>query len=805
VNTRLKLVIGTGAALVVIVAAIIVVGLWLAHRSFPSASGSATLSALSTSVEVRRDPYGVVHIQAQSILDAYRAVGYVHGQDRLWQMELFRRVGEGRLAELVGPAALPVDRLFRTLGLQHTASRIEDILDDETRTAMLAYCEGVNAWIAEAKGMYPIEYDMLGFEPEPWTLHQSILVSRLMAWELDYSRWMDVLMSVFVERFGEDRARDLFPAWDEDAPMVVPPSLRPTPRVVAGLSAYVDAELRARDILGLRTLGQGSNSWAVAGARTVSGKPYLANDPHLMLLTPARFHEIHVTAPGLNVAGLAIPGIPFAIIGRNRSIAWGLTNAMMDDHDFYVERVDSLQHPSKYMMDGVWRPLEIREDTILVKGGAPVLLTIYMTHRGPIVNRIEPAASYSNDLISMRWTGHDIAADAGAFLRLNRASSWAEFRAAVSLFTVPAQNFVYADTSGHIGYQTGGRLPIRNARHALLPQPGWESGSDWTGYVPASAMPSIFDPPQGFIATANNKIIDDRFPYHITQLWEPSWRIRRITEVLSSSPRVTMDDMQRLQLDLVSPLAREVVPVILNVFPDSSSSDSLRSYLTYLRSWDFNMRKEDVSTLLFESTMMHLVRETFEDDMGPDFLAIFDTVASMPMTALERLLRKPTSSWFDDIRTPEVETRDDMIRRSVMGAIGELRRNLGGEMKEWRWERLHTIVFEHAFSSNPLLAPIFNNGPYSVGGAHSTVNVGYYDVAHPFRMTVGASTRQVFDLSNPNNTRSILPPGQSGHVFHSHYDDQVKMWLNGVYRIVPMDSTVVRHTATEVLILEPNK
>lgn len=799
-SKRTHIFLGISGALIGILAVAIAVGYWLVYRSHPVVEGEVLLSGLTEPVQVRRTEFGYVHIKAAHREDLYRAVGYVHAQDRLWQMELIRRVGEGRLAEVLGKDALAVDRLFRTLGLFRVAAEIEEAMDDRTRAALEQYAEGVNAGMVAFKGRLPIEFDMLGYEPESWTVRHSLLVSRLMAWELDYSRWMDILLSVFVARFGPERARVLFPSWLEGDPTIVGRLARDAED---GLMSYLAAETSARAVLGQSGLGHGSNAWAVHGSRTVTGKPYLANDPHLLLMAPGRFHEMHLVAPGLDVAGVMIPGVPFTIIGRNRSIAWGLTNAMIDDHDFFIEQVDNPSTPTRYMLDGRWVPMQQRVDTILVKDSDPVLLSVYSTHRGPIINRVEPSARWSSSLISMRWTGHDVTQDARAFLLLNEAQSWGEFTDALRYFAVPSQSFVYADTAGNIGYRTGGKVPIRDAAHALLPADGRSSSNDWRGFVPFEAMPASYNPEAGFVATANNAIAGTPYPYHLSHLLEPPWRAQRINEVLKDVGRATMEDMERLQQDVLSPLAREIVPLLVGVLSDSSADEPFPQYVSYLRTWDFRMDKGKVAPSIFESLYNHAMHETFIDEMGTELLALYDTLAGMPLTAFRRLLNDPDSDWFDDLRTPEREFRDDIIRRAFRLSLSDLQGRLGTDVRQWRWERLHTLTFSHVLGAVPALAPIFNVGPFAVGGSHSTVNVGYFLLDGSYTMTVGSSVRQIFDLADPNNTRTVMPPGQSGHVFHDNYDDQIQLWLNGSYKIVLMDSMSVARQAPMQLMLLP--
>jgi penicillin G amidase len=798
-----KGIIGFLAVFILITTAGLAIGYYLVTRSFPKVSGTISVQGLKQESEVRRDEYGVPHINAHSEYDAFFTVGYIHAQDRLWQMDLTRRAGTGRLSEILGTPALKTDKMFRTLGLWRHAQKLSQSIDEETRNALQAYADGVNQYIFTHTGKYPIEFDMLNIEPEPWTVEHSLLVSRLMAWELNYSRWVDLLLAELVQQFGETRAKEIFPYWQEEAPLIIPKELNGK-NVAEGLRPMFDAEREYRSLLGLRAIESGSNAWAVAGKKSVTGKPILANDPHLLLMSPARWYELHIVSPALDVAGMSIPGVPFVVVGRNQRIAWGVTNAMMDDNDYYFEEVDSLQHPTRYKYKNEWLPIVETVDTILVKGSLPVAFSIYNTHRGPIVNKMEPTAQSLTSLISMHWVGHEISNEAGAFLRMNKAGNWQEFQDALKLYAAPAQNFVYADIDGNIGYRTGGKLPIRETKGPTLPFPGWTDEYDWKGFVPFDQMPQVFNPPEGFVATANNKIIDDSYPYYISSHWESPWRSMRISEVLREQEKFTVEDIQKLQLDLVSTQAREFMPYILHAFDSVAVTDSnVKTTLEYFRSWTFETRKEDVSTSLFQAIVTKLVYNTFHDKLGDRLYGLYDTLASTPLSALSHLLKNPDSEWFDDWKTPAHETRDVCIRKSVSEALSDLENRLGGELKEWQWGRLHTVTFEHVFSANKFLASFFNVGPFPVGGSHATVNVGQYFLAHPYESTVGPSMRQIFSLSDINDTRTVLPPGQSGQVFTRHYKDQITLWLNGGYKMRPMQMSVVESTCRDVLILKP--
>ncbi|HLE32808.1 MAG TPA: penicillin acylase family protein [Bacteroidota bacterium] len=800
-RSRVRILLGLGLTLVVVFAAILVIGYFLATKSFPQTSGTLVLDGLKEQVSIHRDSFGMPHVFASNDHDAYMAAGLLHAQDRLWQMDLIRRAGEGRLAEILGEKALPVDRLFRTLGLTDLSRQIASELNAESRLALESYAAGVNAYIADHRSSLPVEFDMLGIEPDPWLPEHSILLSKLMAWELNYSRWVDITFGYVVERVGEERARELYPDWPAGAPVIVPKELRGS----LG-SDLLGADRLFHELTGLGGFGSGSNSWVLSGSRTVSGKPLLANDPHLVLTTPARWYEMHLSTPTLDVSGASLPGIPFIVIGRNRSIAWGVTNAMVDDEDFYVEEVDSLALPTRYMVNGSWREITSRVDTILVKDQLPVVLTSYHTHRGPIVNRIEPAAALSPLLLSMRWTAMEATNETQAFHMINRATNWREFREGLKHFSAPAQNFVYADTAGNIGYYLGGKIPLRRVPQLSSPYPGETDQFDWQGYVPFEENPHAFNPPAGFVATANNRIVDDAYPYYVSNQWEPSWRVQRINEVLSYSGKMEIEDCQRLQLDLVSPHARMIVPHILNAYPDTAIADEdLRTALTYFRNWDFVMRQEDVSTSVFQSFLMRAIRNTFDDELGEAVSRLYDTSAVRPLIALTELLRKDSSAWFDNVTTSPIESKNDVIRKSLEEGIRDLRQKYGGELKELNWGAVHQVEFTHVFGENRLLRPLFNVGPFPVGGAHSTVWKGDFRIREAFRNFVGPSTRQIFDLSDANNTRAVTPPGQSGQLYHKNYADQVPLWLAGAYRRVPLDRDRIERAPYEVLRLIPPK
>ncbi|MDE3056845.1 MAG: penicillin acylase family protein, partial [Bacteroidota bacterium] len=766
---------------------------------------------------IYRDEYSVPHIIAQNEHDLFFAQGYVHAQDRLWQMDITRRAGEGRLSEILGSAALKYDKLFKTVGIQRIAEKLEVQLHPESKMILEAYSDGINAFIHTHRGKYPIEFDMLNYVPEDWQPVHTLIVSRMMAWELNLSWYVDLTLGELVQKFGEEKAKEIFPTYPENAPVTVPKELlkasgllgrikkKIAPSSEDFLSAAADfqqADQSFRKFFGMSGMHIGSNAWAVSAKKSASGFAMLANDPHLGLSEPSKWYEIHLQDSALDVAGVSLPGAPGIVIGHNRSIAWGMTNVMADDADFYIEEEDSLDH-SRYQYKGEWKTFVALNDTIFVKDSDSVPVTIRESIHGPIINDVNPTATDSLP-IALRWTGEDMSDELYAIYCIDKAQSWEEFKKGVKYFTVPGQNFVYADQKGNIGYCMGVRLPIRASQNPTMPMPGWTGSYDWTGFVPFEKLPELFNPPEEFVATANNKTTDASFPYHISNLWEPPSRIERIREFLSTRNKLAVADFEQMQLDYFSSFAKEMTPYIIHAFDSLHTGDQrIQTVLNYFRNWNFQETKNDVTTTLFHVFFTHLLENIFENKMGKELYKNYIFLANIPLRVVPALLTTPSSSWFDDPSTPGIETRDETIRKSLNEAASDLQQKLGDEMKTWQWGQLHTLTFEHPFGSHPPLGAIFNIGPFEVGGSGTTLNNGEYHLADPYRMHLGPSMRQIVDFSDLNGALSVIPTGESGQPLSGHYSDQTPLWLNGEYHALPINDAAVESVAKHRLELIP--
>ncbi|HTR82544.1 MAG TPA: penicillin acylase family protein [Bacteroidota bacterium] len=800
-KTKLKIFLGILGSLVVILLVTILILRYLVTKSFPTVDGRLHIPGLEKSVTVDRDQFGVPHIFAANEHDLFFAEGYVHAQDRLWQMDVSRRAGEGRLSEVFGSSTLKFDRLFRTVGMEHIADSLERNLHPESRRILQAYSDGVNAFILSHKGKYPIEFDMLNYEPELWKPIHSLLVARLMAWELNISWYVDLVLGDLYKKLGEDKAKEIFPTYPDNAPVIVPKELKPN-LLSDDLSSMIDVDREFRKFYGTTGTHIGSNAWVVGPQKSTSGKAMLANDPHLGFSAPSKWYEIHLDGGDYNVAGVSIPGTPLVVIGHNRRVAWGLTSTMADDADFYLEMTNS---SGEYLYKDVWHPMNVEQDTIFVKDSAAVVLTIKSTPHGPIINDVNPVGSITKDvLVALRWTGQDVSDEIYSLALIDKAQNWSEFKKGVKEFTVPGQNFVYADADGNIGYLAGVRLPIRSAQNPTLPMPGWTGEYDWKGFVPSERLPSLYNPPSHFIATANNKMTNAPFPYHISNLWEPPSRIERLDELLQKSEKLSPDDFKQIQNDYYSYFAKEVTPYILHAYDSVEVSGAdLQTALRYFRNWHFQLTKDDVPTSLFHVFFTHLMKNIFEEKMGESLFEKYLFVANIPYRTVPALLRNPESSWFDDPSTPQIEKRDDVIRKSLAEAIADLRSMLGGEMKTWQWGLIHTVTFRHPFGSQPPLGAVFNIGPFPVGGSGTTVNNGEYYLANPYSVTLGPSTRQIVDFSDIDGAQSIIPTGESGQPMNEHYADQTPLWLNGNYHAMPLDSVRATAIAIHTLRLLP--
>jgi penicillin amidase len=737
----------------------------LASSTFSREDGERGVEGISRPVSIERDAHGVPTIRALSDADALFGLGYAHAQDRLWQMEFQRRVGSGRLSEVLGAGLVETDRFLRTIGFRRAAEAAWPALSPQTQVLFEAYARGINAYLASDRAR-PVESRILRASFERFTPIDSLTWAKMMAWDLAGNARDEIRRARLIAAVGPDRTRELLPPVP-DQPTILLDSewmslgSAPGPPVVSGLPPGVpwsslDEAFGLLAALGFNGEEIGSNSWVVGGSRTKSGKPLLANDPHLGLRTPSVWYLARLEAPGLSVSGATLPGLPGVIIGHNARIAWGLTSVEPDVQDLYLEADGAI--------------LETRTERIKVRGADDILLEVRSSRHGPIVTDVLGGASALGRPVALRWTGLDPGdTTAEAFLGLNRATNWEEFLAAARHLSAPAQNLVYADVDGHIGYTTTGAIPIRPRSDGLLPVSG-AGPDDWTGYIPFQKLPRVLDPARGFVATANNRVASTRYPWLIARDWPEPYRADRITKRILAVPRLGIADMRAIQLDRHSEQADDLLPLLLDTEPADEAS---RDALVRLRSWEREFAPDSVPAAIYAAWYTTL------SAMPEDELAGVPA-GSVRSRFLINALRSD-SSWCDDVRTPRRETCAEFKTRTLAQAVADVRKRLGTDPTNWRWDRLHVARFPHGvFDAVPVLRRFFSLET-GQGGDASTVNVGAYRRDGSFVMSDGPSYRQIVDLSDLSKSLFVHTTGQSGNVFARGYRDLMPLWRRGEY------------------------
>jgi penicillin amidase len=777
------------AGLLVLAVAALFAGRWYVGRAEPNPARGAALAGLSADVEVWRDSLGVPHLWAKNEADLFRAMGYVHAQDRLWQMELFRRVADGRMAEVLGEDLLDTDQFLRTLGMGRAAGENERLLDAESRALLQAYADGVNAWITRHPGPLPPEFLALGITPQPWTIRNSLSIAKIMAWDLaEWNLGLDVQRAT--DAVGADLARDLHPGYPDwgvtilgddgewkgkgAAPAPASPSPAPAPPA-AGATAMAGVPVPRIPEMAMRLLdgvsaARASNAWVIGGARTKSGKPILANDTHLTLRAPSLWYLAAIHGGGIDVAGMQIPGVPVVIIGHNTRVAWGFTNAMVDDVDFYVEEIDP-RDPTRYRTRDGWAQLAVRPETIQVKGEPPAIQRVRTTRHGPILSDVERERA-GKRVLAMRWTALEPSSEVRALLNMNRAANTAEFAQALREFRNPHQNVVFADVDGNIGYWMGGTVPVRSSGDGVLPVAGWTGEGEWTRFLDFDEHPHVMNPRDGFVVTANNRQVGPAYPFHLSTDWIAPYRAMRIREMVEAGRGLTAADVARQQMDVRDAFARRHLPRAIRAAEAAGDSAAARA----LRGWDGRATADSRAAALFYAWFEALRTRVGDDEFR-------GREVYFPRYALETVLERGGGAWVDDVRTPQAETLDELSAAALRDAVA----SIGGKT----WGEVHSTHIDHPLGVSKALdrALRLNIAPFPNQGSPHTVDVaGYGERKPPFVNRHGPSQRHVVDMAAVDDEGGfVIPTGQSGVPTSRHYRDQTPLWRTGRLWRIPLD------------------
>jgi penicillin amidase len=752
-------------------------GLWyqLFRRPLPRTKGSLRVSGIEGSVEIARDRWGVPHIRAATDHDLWFGQGFCHGQDRLWQIELYRRIGAGRLAEIAGREALGVDRFMRTLGLRRVAEREVAGIDPEVRDALDAFCDGLNAAVADRP--LPAEFQLLRRGFDPFVPADALTMTKLLSFGLSTNWERELLRAEMTRELGPELTARLDPGYPRGNPVVLTPG--------EGWSGdgleLAEQIARVRDTIGLAVEATGSNNWAVSPERSATGGALMAGDPHLPPSMPGITYQVGLYRGDRFCRGATLPGLPGVTMGQNNDVAWTFTNVMADVMDLFIERIDG----DTYEFEGEERRLEVFEEEIAVKGRQqPDRLIVRETHHGPVVN--EALRADDAEPLALRFSARDFAGITGANVAVLDFGGGSDLVEALEPHAHPVSNLVWADRHGSIGYAAVGRLPIRRGECPDLPKPGWTGEHEWDGWVPYEKMPRVDDPDEGFVVTANNQVVPDDYPHHITSDYLDGYRARRIESLLEARPQHDLESFEAIQTDMFSIPGIETVHRLVRLHPRDQRE---LSALERLRSWNGDMGPNSIAATIYQSFTLRLGKEVARSaigdrDLAERWLDRADNGFIAHVTSPWRWQSHLLALWAEGDEELVGRPWDDLVLDALRGAMDDLESGLGPDQEDWRWGRVHPLVFPHALgAANPLLARIFNRR-IEVGGGQETVAQVGWDPNDPFTAIWAPCWRMVADPANPDASRWQAFTGESGHPGSSHYDDLQVDWKEG--RTQPM-------------------
>ena len=745
----------------------------MTRRPLPKTKGTIELEALSAPVRVRRDRWGVPHVEAEQRHDLYFALGFCHGQDRLWQMDFYRRVVSGRVAEMAGADGLPIDRLLLTLGIRRVAEAEAATLDPTLLAQLERFCAGVNAAAAQAKAR-PFEMRLLGLEWKPWTPVDILSLGKLLAFGLSTNWERELVRADMLRELGPELTARLDPTYPADNPIV-------TQEAWSGDGLSIVAQIDdVRRAMGLAAEASGSNNWAVTGNRSTSGAPLVAGDPHLPPSMPGIWYEASLRHGDRFVRGASLPGMPGIYMGQNNDVAWTITNVMGDVQDLFVERIEG----DRYLFEDEWLPVQNKREVIPVKGREPVEMEVRSTHHGPLVN--EALGADEGEPLALRWATLDEPTAFAGMFELLEIDSGAGLVARLQGHTSPASNVIWADRAGSIGYKLIGRLPLRRGDVADLPKPGWSGEFEWEGTIPYADLPEVENPESGYLITANNRIVGDEYPHHITSEWLDGFRAQRIEERLAEQELHDLESFEAIQTDVLSLPGLEAARRLSRLSPPGQRE---RSAIERLRSWDGQLDSETIAGTIYQAFLLRLGREVAraaigDRDLCERWLDRADNGFTAHSTSPWRWHSHLMDLWEEGDEELIGRSWDGLVLGALAGALDDLEERFGPDPEAWRWGRVHEMEFPHPLGdANPLLKR-FLNRRLRAGGAQETVSQIAYDPNDPYRAVWAPSWRMVADAADPDRSRWQMFTGQSGHPASPHYDDLQVDWLEG--RTQPM-------------------
>lgn len=768
-------------------------------------SGELKLAGLSAPVKVLRDEKGMAYIYAQNRDDAMMAHGFVTAQDRLFQMELTRRFAQGRICELAGEKARALDIRMRTIGFFRNAKQQAAILAPESRRLLQRYVDGVNAYIETRQDTHHLEFKLAGIAPTKWTVQDSLSLAYLLSWNSAANLKTEIIAQMLVDALGPEKAKSLFPLnINPDDPSENPRNAYAVNALQNPLGLALDPLIR--DYLSDGPLKIGSNNWAVSSRFSPSGKPILANDPHLdARILPGPWYPCALITPDLRVVGTGFPGLGGMVVFRKANVAVGITNSYGDAQDLYVETVDP-QNPDHYLEGGVSIPFSVLEENLTIKdkkapgGIREETIQIRLTHRGPVVSDIFPKLK-TGKVLTLRWTPFETTQANIGLDRLLYARSAAEIRSALADINIVMLNFVFADVEGNIGWQTSGKLPIREQKDGTLPHVVSDSSDNWKGWIPFEKMPHAINPEKGWVGTCNHYTPPSDYPYYYSSHASSSFRYRRLKQLLEQPGLKTAEDHWQYQRDTLNLMARTIAPIMARALAGHQETDEMAGILS---AWDFHDDADLAAPAIFQATYRLFALMTFQDELGGDLSGAMLDNWYFWQEKLFKMVVENDSPWFDDTSTEQIkETRDNLFLRAGRKAAVQLKAEMGDSTDKWAWGKIHTIEHVSPVRREGFGKGLLGSGRIPVAGSSETLLRNYYGFNKPFDVIVSDSMRMVADLGDPEKVLAVLPGGVSGRLFHPHTKDQVKPFISGekVYWWFS-DEAIQSHTQS-TLILNP--
>jgi penicillin amidase len=784
---------------------------YLDEPAGPHYAGQLFIPRLRAQVKILWDGYGIPHVFAADERDLFVAQGYLHAQERLWQMELSRRFLSGRLAEIFGRFSVPwkelsshfrgrdtvdFDYFMRLIGIRRAAVGSLELLSDGDRQRLQDYSDGVNSYIERCGKRLPWEFRLLRHEPDPWQPEDCLIVGKGFAFLLSTALFTRLNMIALAARLNgqTDKLRSLCPSYPPGGPTIT----RATWDAAKNVWQFMTGTFASSD---WHSAGRGSNNWVIGAGRSATGNAILCNDPHLRLTLPSIWYLLHLKAEspragpgGYECWGASIPGAPCIQVGQNRWIAWGITAALCDDVELYREKTHPIE-PNRYLNGHEWLTFETWDEKIRVRREMEVSRVVRLTKRGPIISDFG-SPQRSSETLSFRWTAHDPSEDLRCVYGVNRARNWDEFLESLSYHVAPTLNYVFADAQGNIGYSLAGKIPVRAQVPSLLPLNGWDESSAWHGYLPFDELPRLYNPTQGFIATANNKIVDSSYPHYLSHFFEPPYRIRRIQELLRSKESFSIDDMAAMQSDVVSLHAKELIDTLtVDLLQIVANHPRLKNAAERLLKWDGKCHTQSIEATIFHVFHRRLMANLLMPALGEELFIAYVEIFNQCLTPIGRILRDPNSPCFVN------QSRQSLVAKSLQEACEELGQTLGSDMEQWTWGRIHSVTLNHSLGRIKLLRMVLGVGPLPSPGDGVTINMGYYRYSNPYGHTVGASLRFISDARNWEQSRFILASGQSAHLSSPYYRDQIRLWRQHEYTRLFETEDVMRNWP--VLLLTP--